>query len=155
MKKNRYCVYNKVSECFLSLDTARHAHWHALLGSLFRKYHAAAADAVWIPSLSRWRMWGVRWSGDLVFLDEKSCVLNAVGPSPLNHIASIGRNAASVLLVPEDTVQASNTQLGDQLFICSIADMECKLPRTFEDSLGTPHTGREHLVGQSPGRHTP
>lgn len=152
MNTHRYCVYNQASECFLSLDASRYGYSRALLASLFHKTPRGPGDSLWITSLCHWGMRRVSWSGDLIFLDDARRVLELVYSSPLREAASMDCGAASALLLAEDTIRSSHTQRGDQLLVCSVAEMKSKLTHLFDEAhadRSLPAPAIEHLMGHS------
>jgi hypothetical protein len=66
-------------------------------------------------------------SRDLVFLDEKHCVIGAIESFPPTRFAPIGPEVASVLDLPPHTVESSQTQPGNQLVICAAEELEFRL----------------------------
>jgi hypothetical protein len=66
-------------------------------------------------------------SRDLIFLDEKHCVVEAIESFPPFRLAPISPNVESVLALPVRTIDSSQTQAGNQLVICVAEEMEFRL----------------------------
>jgi hypothetical protein len=127
MERPQYCVYNQTSESFLSLGVT-----HA--DSTFERFKGILSGKTQRFDEGKWvvRPMGVHFfrmlsSRDLVFLDEKHCVIRSIESFPPFRFASIGPGIASVLTLPVDTIYSSQTQPGNQLVICVAEEMEFRL----------------------------
>jgi uncharacterized membrane protein (UPF0127 family) len=120
----RYCVFNKTRESFLSLNvTAADTHFARLRGLLGR-LRLKSDEGIWVvPSLGIHTL-GVLFSVDLIYLDADHRVVHLVESLGSFRIGPIRPNCASVLELPTRTIYSSQTQIGDQLFISSQDQME-------------------------------
>jgi len=96
MERRTYCVYNQTRECFLSLGVT-------------------PADTVL-----------ARLKGLIGKLDENYKVIHVIEHFPRFRIAPIRIKAASVLELPTHTIYSSQTQVGDQLIICGVEEIESR-----------------------------
>jgi hypothetical protein len=66
-------------------------------------------------------------SRDLIFLDDKQRVVEAIESFPPFRLVPISANVESVLALPVRTIDSSQTQAGNQLVICVAEEMEFRL----------------------------
>ena len=91
-------------------------------------------QGIWvIPS------WGVHSMGvlfpiDLIYLGADRRVIHLVESFGSFRIGPIRKNCFSVLELPPRTIYSSQTQVGDELLICSPAEMEAYLQQNQADS---------------------
>jgi hypothetical protein len=127
MQGSQYCVYNQTSECFLSLGVTQgdsgFARLRELIGGRTRRYD----EGQWVVRPRPVRFFCIVSSHDLVFLDDKHRVIGAIESFPPLRFAPIGREVASVLVLPVHTIVSSQTQAGNQLVICVAEELEFRL----------------------------
>jgi len=130
MESAQYCVYNQTSECFLSLgvtpDDSTLADLKGLLGGRAPRYD----EGKWVTRPKSVHLFRLFSSRDLVFLDEKHCVVRTIESFPALRFAPVSASAASVLALPLHTISSSQTQPGNQLVICAAEELEFRLRRT-------------------------
>ena len=129
MDKRQYCVYNQTSECFLSLGVTREDRGFARFKGLLRGRAPRYDEGNWLSrptGVHLFRFFSMR---DLVFLDAKHRVLQAIESFPPFRFVPIGKNVASVLELPVHTIDSSQTQPGNQMVICVAEEMEFRLRR--------------------------
>jgi uncharacterized membrane protein (UPF0127 family) len=127
MERPQYCVYNQTSECFLSLGVT-HAdsslvRFKGLLAARMQRYD----EGKWVVQPRGMHFFHIFASRDLVFLDEKHRVVEALASFPPTRFAPIGAKVASVLDLPLHTIDSSQTQPGNQLVICAAEELEFRL----------------------------
>ena len=127
MERPQYCVYNQTTECFLSLgvthaDSAL-ARFKGLLAGRMQRYD----EGKWVVQPKGMHFFHIFASRDLVFLDEKHRVVGALKSFPPTRFAPIGPEVASVLDLPLQTIDSSQTQPGNQLVICAADELEFRL----------------------------
>jgi len=128
--QSRYCVFNKTRESFLSLGvTIADTHFSRLKGLLGR-IRLRSDEGIWVvPSLGVHTL-GVLFPVDLIYLDADYRVIYLVESLGSFRIGPIRPKCASVLEVPPRTIYSSQTQVGDQMMICSSEEMEEHLRNT-------------------------
>ncbi|GGA61271.1 hypothetical protein GCM10011507_10930 [Edaphobacter acidisoli] len=127
MGKQTYCVYNQTRECFLSLGVAPADTTFSRLKGLIGRLKLRFDEGLWVVPSCGVHTVGVLFPLDLIYLDEKFCVIETVEHFPRFRIAPIRAHAASVLELPTHTIYSSQTQPGDQLLICAIEEMASRL----------------------------
>jgi uncharacterized protein len=119
-----YCVFNKTRESFLSLSvTAADTHLARLKGLLGR-LRLKSDEGIWVIPSQGVHTIGVLVPVDLIYLDSDKKVLHTIESFGTFRIGPIRRHCASVLELPARTIYSSQTQVGDELLICSPEEME-------------------------------
>jgi uncharacterized membrane protein (UPF0127 family) len=119
-----YCVFNKTRESFLSLSvTAADTHLARLKGLLGR-LRLKSDEGIWVIPSQGVHTIGVLVPVDLIYLDSDKKVLHTIESFGTFRIGPIRRRCASVLELPARTIYSSQTQVGDELLICSPEEME-------------------------------
>jgi hypothetical protein len=125
-KKSRktQCVFNQTRESFLSLCvTAADSHFARLRG-LVGRLRLKADEGIWVVPSQGVHTIGVLFAVDLIYLDAGNRVIYLAESFGTFRIGPVKTNCASVLELPARTIYLSQTQLGDQLLICSQEEME-------------------------------
>jgi len=126
MKQNsvrRYCVFNKTRESFLALKVAL-ADTHLMrLKGLLGTLRLKSDEGIWINPSQGVHTIGLRFAIDLVYLDDDHRVIETKESLGTFRIGPLRMNAASVLELPTRTIYCSQTQVGDELLICSPEDI--------------------------------
>ncbi|MBV8808171.1 MAG: DUF192 domain-containing protein [Acidobacteriaceae bacterium] len=126
-KKNserRYCVFNKTRESFLSLNVTPADSHLARLKGLAGKFRLKSDEGIWVMPSQGIHTIGVLFSIDLIYLDSAHRVIHLIESFGTFRIGPIRTNCASVLELPTRTIYSSQTQVGDELLICSPEEME-------------------------------
>lgn len=127
MERAQYCVYNQTSECFLSLGVTHGdralARIRRLVDGRARRYD----EGQWIERPRGIQFFRIFSSRDLVFLDDKHCVIGAIESFPPLRFVPFGPEVASALVLPEKTIVSSQTQQGNKLVICVAEELEFRL----------------------------
>src|SRR5579875_856066 len=127
MAKQSYCVYNQTRECFLSLGVTPADTTLLRLKGLIGRMKLRFDEGLWVvPSVGVHTI-GVLFPVDLIYLNDRYCVIEMVDHFPRFRIAPIRPHAASVLELPTHTLYSSQTQTGDQLLICTVEEMADRL----------------------------
>lgn len=128
MERQKYCVYNQTSECFLSLGASLAGDALGYLGQMFRNRHAKTPDeGQWVlqpKPIHTMRLFSTR---DLVILDADYRVLEVIESWPSLRFIRLRDDAASLLTLPVHTIYSSQTQPGHKLVICLPEEMKQKL----------------------------
>jgi uncharacterized membrane protein (UPF0127 family) len=131
------CVFNRARETFLSLSVTRaDAHFTRLRGLLGR-VKLRSDEGLWtIPSQGIHTIC-MLFPIDLIYLDADNRVIHLIESLGTFRIAPIRMESASVLQLRTRTIFSSNTQIGDELLICSpeeIVQYNLNVPRPFKQS---------------------
>lgn len=129
MSRQTYCVYNQTRECFLSLGVSVADTTFARLKGLIGRLKLRFDEGLWVVPSCGVHTLGVLFPLDLIYLDDDHRVIHIVEHFPRFRIAPLRAQAASVLELPTHTIYPSQTQLGDQLLICEVEEMEARLNR--------------------------
>lgn len=131
MERQRYCVYNHTSECFLSMGASLAAdafgHLGQMLGQVFRPRPKASDEGQWVLEPKPIHTLRLFSSRDLILLDEKCAVLEAIESWPSFRIRRLREDVASVLILPLHTIYSSQTLPGHRLIISLPEEMRVKL----------------------------
>ncbi len=126
-KKNepeRYCVFNKTRESFLSLGVvAADTHLSRLKGLLGR-LRLKSDEGIWVLPSQGVHTIGVLFAIDLIYLGPDHRVLHVVESLGTFRIGPIRMHCSSVLELPTRTIYSSNTEVGDELLICPPEEMQ-------------------------------
>lgn len=94
-------------------------------------------EGIWVVPSQGVHTIGVLFSVDLIYLDEKDCVIHLEESFGPFRIGPVRKKCVSVLELPMRTIYSSHTQVGDQLLICRAEEMEEFLRKGEEKQLGT------------------
>jgi uncharacterized membrane protein (UPF0127 family) len=103
--------------------TAADTHLARLKG-LLGKLRLKADEGIWVIPSSGIHTIGVLFAIDLIYLDSANRVVHVVESFGRCRIGPVNRQCASVLELPTRTIYSSQTQVGDELLICSPEEME-------------------------------
>ena len=135
MEKQRYCVYNQTSECFLSLGVTLGTNAVQRLKGVFTKGLGRGDEGCWITRPKGLNTIGILSLRDLIYLDENHRVLDVIESFPRLCVAPERSGAASLLALPPRAIYSSQTQPGNQLVICRAEEMEFRLRSTLQAAL--------------------
>jgi hypothetical protein len=128
MERQKYCVYNQNSECFLTLGASLADDALGYLGQLFRNRRPKSSDeGQWVMQPKPIHTLRFFSSRDLVILDAKLNVLQVIESWPSLRFVGLRDDAASMLALPVHTIYSSQTQPGHQLIICVPQEMKERL----------------------------
>ena len=120
----RYCVFNKTRESFLALNLMPADTHLSRLKGLLGTLRLKSDEGIWISPSQGIHTIGVRFAIDLVYLDANYRVIETLESFGTFRIGPLRMNCASVLELPTRTIYCSQTQVGDQLVICSPEEIE-------------------------------
>jgi hypothetical protein len=123
---SRHCAYNETRECFLGLQIMiadiEAAQFELRLANLSLK----SGEGLWLRPFR-----GIHPNSggpvDLVYLDEKHRVIEAVESFPTCQANATSARAASVLVLPVHSIFWTQTQPDDQLMLCGAEEMQSSL----------------------------
>lgn len=129
MERQRFCVYNQSSECFLSLGVVAANTLPARLKTLIGRRTLRYDEGLWVTPSTGFHTFttGISAPTDLVYLDKNHRAVHVVESFPRFRIAPLKSEAASLVALPAHTIYASQTQRGNQLVICVAEEMEFRL----------------------------
>jgi uncharacterized protein len=119
-----YCVFNKTRESFLSLSVAAADTHLARLRGLVGRLRLKSDEGIWVIPSQGVHTIGVLVAIDLIYLDSDHRVIHMIESFGSFRIGPIRRKCSSVLELPTRTIYSSQTQVGDELLICSPEEME-------------------------------
>jgi hypothetical protein len=135
MERQRYCVYNQTSECFLSLGVTLRANTFGRLKGIFIGGGARVDEGCWINQPEGLHTLSISSVRDFIYLDENHKVIDVMESFPRFRVAPERAGAASLLALPIRAVYSSQTQPGNQLVICRAEEMEFRLRSTSQSVL--------------------
>jgi len=122
--KKTFYVFNLTRQSFVSLGVSpAHTHMSRLRGLLGRM-RLRSDEGLWIVPCQGIHTIGLLFPIDVIYLDENQRVIHVIEHLGPFRISSIRIRSNSVLQLPTRTVYSSNTQIGDQLMICTPEEME-------------------------------
>lgn len=136
-----YCVFNKTRESFLSLNVGAADTHLARLRGLVGHFRLRSDEGIWVTPSQGVHTIGVLFAVDLIYLDTDHRVIHLLESFGSFRIGPIRRDCSSVLELAPRTIYSSQTQVGDELLICSPGEMEEYLKRKENDSHRTAASG--------------
>ncbi len=125
--QRRYCVFNKTRESFLSLSVAAADSHLGRLKGLAGRFRLKPDEGLWVIPSQGIHTIGVLFAIDLIYLDANQRVIRLIESFGTFRIGPIKKNCDSVLELPTRTIYSSQTQVGDELLICSPEEMQAYL----------------------------
>lgn len=125
-----YCVFNQTRESFLSLGVMPADTHLARLRGLLGRMRLRSDEGIWMVPSQGIHTIGVLFPIDLIYLDAGHRVIHLIESLGTFRIAPVRRHAASVLEMPTRTIYSSQTQVGDQLLICSEDELVAHLKQS-------------------------
>ncbi|MBI3696460.1 MAG: DUF192 domain-containing protein [Acidobacteria bacterium] len=120
----RVCVFNKSRQSFLSLGVkVADTHLSRLIGLLGRRA-LKSDEGLWVVPSQGIHTIGVLFPLDVIYLDEDHRVIHLIESLGTFRIAPVRMQCASVLELRSRTIYTSQTQVGDELLICPVSEME-------------------------------
>jgi hypothetical protein len=140
----KYCAYNQTRKRFvgsqIDAEDLSVAHIDARLPALAQR----SGEGLWLLPFRGISPTSVRNPLDLVYLDRDCAVLETVESFPIFSASDASSAAASVLVLPADTIRSTGTQPGDRLILCAPAEMKQRLQKLASpDTEVTPVAGAE------------
>jgi uncharacterized membrane protein (UPF0127 family) len=122
--RKTYCVFNKTRESFISLNVdAADTHFTRFRGLLGRM-RLRSDEGIWVVPSYGVHTIGVPFSIDLIYLDDKYKVIDLIESLGSFRIGPVRLQCVSVLELPSRAIYSSQTQVGDELLICSPEEMQ-------------------------------
>lgn len=118
------CVFNRNRESFLGLRVARADTLLMRLKGLLGRIGMKPDEGIWLNPSHGIHTIGMLFAIDLVYLDSSNrviCLVEHLGPF---RISPIRIKCASILELHSRTIFSSNTKIGDELLICTPAEIK-------------------------------
>lgn len=122
--QQRYCVFNKTREAFLSLNVAAADTSLSRLRGLLGRLRLKSDEGIWMIPSQGVHTIGVLFAIDLIYLDADCKVIQMLESFGTFRIGPIRSRCSSVLELPPRTIYSSQTQVGDELLIGSEQEMQ-------------------------------
>jgi len=121
------CVYNMTCERFISADVEAGDFTSSSLEIRLQTLSPTAGKALWLVPFRGISPTSVRMPLDLVYLDRECVVIEVVESFPIFRISSSSRPAASVLVLPPQSIASTSTRTNDQLIFRPPTEMKLVL----------------------------
>lgn len=129
METQIHCAYNQTRECFLGLDVRVVNLPAARLGDLMATQPLKSGEGLWMIAFRGIESEGTPAPLDLIYLDDECRVIDIVESYPTFQVSTFSPKPASVLALPAHSIYTSQTQVGDQLVLCVVEEMERQLQK--------------------------
>jgi len=133
--KRTLCVFNRNRESFLALRVAPADTLLLRLEGLLGRIRLKPDDGIWLVPSRGIHTFGMLFAIDLIYLDAANRVIHLIEHLGPFRISPIRIKCASILELPSRAIYASNTQIGDNLLICTPEEMS----QYYDDNRTTPH----------------
>ena len=117
-------VFNQTRRSFLSLGVTTADTPLARLVGLLGKRKLRTDEGLWVVPSHGIHTVGMIVPIDVIYLDERQRVIHLIEHLGPFRVGPVRLDCASVLELPVRTIYASQTQLHDDLLICSYAEIE-------------------------------
>jgi uncharacterized membrane protein (UPF0127 family) len=122
--ESKVCVFNRNRQSFLGLDV-RVADTHlARLRGLIGSKKLRTDGGVWLVPSQGIHTIGMLFPIDVLYLDKEQRVIDLIEHLGPFRISPVRIRCESVLELPSRTIYESQTEVGDELLICSALEME-------------------------------
>ena len=119
-----FYVFNQTRQSFLSLGVSPADTHMTRLRGLLGRMKLRSDEGLWLVPCQGIHTIGLVFPIDVIYLDDNHRVIHLIEHLGPFRIAPIRRHSSSVLELPARTIYSSNTQIGDELLICSPDEME-------------------------------
>lgn len=143
----KHCAYNQTQGRFLGSDVDAGDFAGASFDGRMQTLTADSGAGLWLVPFRGISPTSVRIPLDLIYLDRNNAVIDVVESFPLARVSPASPTAASVLVLPADTIQSTQTHPGDQLLLCAPGEMKRRLQQ-----LPGPGGNAEAVQAAAPGR---
>lgn len=122
--KQRLCVFNRNRESFLGLRVAPADTLAMRLRGLLGRIRLNPDDGIWLAPSRGIHTIGMLFAIDLIYLDASNRVIHLVEQIGPFRISPIRIKCASILELKARAIYSSNTQVGDELLICTAEEIK-------------------------------
>jgi uncharacterized membrane protein (UPF0127 family) len=127
--KRTLCVFNRNRESFLGLRVAPADTLTMRLKGLLGKFRLKPDDGIWLVPSCGIHTIGMLFAIDLIYLDAANRVIHLVEHLGPFRISPIRIKCASILELKSRAIYSSNTQVGDELLICTPEEIKAYYER--------------------------
>lgn len=112
-------AFNRTRQAYLATQLClAGTHWSRFRGLMCTdRTHFQAGQGLWIVPSHGVHTFAMRFPIDVAYLDAAGVIIHLERQLRPWRVAPVRRKAASVLELPEDTLEATNTAVGDELDI--------------------------------------
>ena len=122
MRKTFY-VFNLTRQSFVSLGVSPADTHMSRLRGLLGRMRLRSDEGLWIVPCQGIHTIGLLFPIDVIYLDGNQRVIHVIEHLGPFRVSSIRIRSHSVLQLPTRAIYSSNTQIGDQLMICTAEEM--------------------------------
>ena len=116
-------VFNLTRQSFVSLGVSPALTHMSRLRGLLGRMRLRSDEGLWIVPCQGIHTIGLLFPIDVIYLDGNQQVIHVIEHLGPFRVSSIRIRSNSVLQLPTRTIYSSNTQVGDQLMICTPEEM--------------------------------
>ena len=128
--KRTLCVFNRNRESFLGLRVAPADTLIGRLRGLLGRIRLNPDDGIWLVPSRGIHTIGMLFAIDLIYLDAANRVIHLVENIGPFRISPIRIKCASILELKSRAIYSSNTQIGDDLLICTAEEIKAHYERS-------------------------
>jgi len=122
--KEKYYIFNQTQQSFLHLGVSvADTSFRRLKGLVGRFTLRSSNEGLWVMPSQGIHTIGLFFPIDVIYLSESCQVIHLIEHMKPFRIAPIRIQCRSVLELPARTIYTSNTQVGDQLMLCTPEQM--------------------------------
>jgi hypothetical protein len=149
-ESSQCCAYNQTSQRFLSVDVEAGDFTPSSLETRLQTLSPTGNVGLWLLPFRGISPTSVRLPIDLLYLDREYVVIEAVESFPLFRVSSNCRPAASVLVLPAQSIASTGTRSGDQLIFRPPAEMKLVIEQLSKTKTEAPQSRPSAQSPQSP-----
>lgn len=131
------CVFNRNRESFLALRVVPTDTFLLRLAGLLGRMRLKPEDGIWLVPCRGIHTIGMPFAVDLIYLDSANRVIHLVEHLGPSRIAPIRLKCTSILELHSRAIYSSNTQIGDQLLICTPEEMKAHCEKHQEAAMAS------------------
>jgi uncharacterized membrane protein (UPF0127 family) len=129
--RSTLCVFNRNREAFLGLHVAPADTLLLRLKGRLRRIGFKPHDGIWLTPSRGIHTIGMLFSVDLIYLDTSQKVIHLVENLGPFRISPFKFRCASILELQPRSIFSSNTQIGDEIIICTPKEMKQHYERNY------------------------
>jgi uncharacterized membrane protein (UPF0127 family) len=122
-KTQTFYVFNLTRQCFVSLGVNPADTHMSRLRGLLGRMKLRTDEGLWIVPCQGIHTIGLLFPIDVIYLDANGRVIHIIERLGPFRVSSIRIHSHSLLQLPTRAIYSSNTEIGDQLMICTPEEM--------------------------------
>ena len=150
VEPEKYCAYNQTVGHLLAADVDGADFSVATFTDRIQLLTANSGAGLWLVPFRGISVVAEQAPLDLIYLDAKSVVIEVVESFPMFSVSKACPPAASVLVLPRQTIHWTQTRRGDQLLLCPAEEFNRRLLQ-FSGSRDNAGTRRSKNTEKLPG----